>query len=158
MENLLAHEFIERREKFFRLRASDKTEDCEVAVQSLFNWVMSSIESIYWGDDFIRTAFDVTLYVQGDLAILAHTDRRSCKELRFRFKQGYTGNCEKVLRKFVELFNKTNFSKHKYTFSDPVFHANGPVTAGSSRFEGCYYVVYIHIDMRSDIRERDRVR
>ena len=154
----MSHECVERREKFFRLRASNNTDDCEVATQSLFNWVMSSIESLYWADDFIRTKFDVNLYAQGNTAILVHTDRRSCKELRFIFRQGYTGDLKEVLIRLVEVFNKTNFSKHKYTFSDPHFHADGPVTSGSPDFNGCYYIVHIYIDMRVDIRDRDRVR
>ena len=155
MENLAAHEFIERREAFFRLRASNEQEGV-VAVQSLFNWVMSTIESLYWSDDLTHIAFDINLYAKGNEVILVHIDRRSCQKLKFRFRQGYNGHTLNILRDFVALFNETNFSKHKYRFSWPSFHAFGPSTCESSDFPGDYYSVYIHIDMRRDIKDEFR--
>ena len=151
MKNLIAQEFIGRREDFFRLRASSKKEG-EAAAQILFNWVMSTIESLYGSDDLTHMVFDVELFAKGDEIFLVHTDKRSQEELRFKFKKGYSGRLLVVLREFVELFNQINFqinfAKQDYKFSDPYFHAYGPVTGGSSFFPGVYYAIYIHIEMK----------
>ena len=155
MKNLFAQEFIERREAFFRLRASS-TKEGEVAAQILFNWVMSTIESLYWSDDLTHIAFDATLYAKGDEIFLIHTDKRSGKELKFNFRKGYCGRLVVVLKRFVELFNDTNFASKKYQASSPCFHADGPVTCGSSQFDGVYYSVYLHISLRTDIKDEFR--
>ena len=157
MENKMALEFIGRREDFFRLRASSKKEG-EVAAKRLFNWVMSTIESLYWSDDLTHIVFDVDLYAKGDEIFLVHTDKRSNKELKFNFRRGYSGRLLVVLKKFVELFNQTDYLKHNYRVSDPWFHAEGPVTCGSSEFHGNYYAVYMHIAMRTDLHYDDELR
>ncbi|MBQ9298643.1 MAG: hypothetical protein IJ223_06460 [Clostridia bacterium] len=155
MENKMAHEFVERRESFFRLRATSNNLE-KIASQALLNWVMSCIETIYWEDHLNRIAFDVTLYAQDDMVILIYKNIPSRKESRFIFKQDLPGKLLKILKNFVKDFNDTRFHKHNYIVSSPHFHAEEPVTAGSSDFNGCYYVVYINIEMRTDIEDEFR--
>ncbi len=145
MENLMAKSMTERYAEY--LHTGDLIER---AAKNIYYWVMSTLESNFWGLQRTVT-FDVDLYANEQKIIFAFCDPTG---ERHEFAYYSTHNCQngnlpKMLQRFVGIFNNT-----KYPLSDkissPVFRAyyyDDKVDVG--KYKG-YYHINIMVDMLPD--------
>lgn len=145
MENLMAKSMTKRYEEY--LHTGDLVER---AAKNIYYWVMSTLESNFWGLQCMAT-FDADLYATEQKILFTF---RAPTGKRYEFEYYSTYNCQdgklpKMLQRFVEIFNNIQYPLSD-KISSPIFRAyyfDKQIDVG--KYKG-YYHISIYVDMLPD--------
>lgn len=142
MKNSMAKDMTGRYAEYFYIKEHE-----ERVANTIYYWVMSTLESIFWG--LGRTArLSINLYANEEKIFLLFWHPTG-KEYEFVYY--FTHNCSngklpRMLQKFVEIFNN-----YDYPLSDkiasPIFHADYYGKQNNNKRYDGYEHISIYVDM-----------
>ncbi len=139
MKNSRSKEMTKRYEDYFKTSNLE-----ERAAKTIYYWVMSTIESIFWGLGRYAN-MEINLHANESKIILWYNYPLNRKDYEYVYYPTFNcsdGKLEEILQKFVKIFNT-----HEYPYTDtityPVFHAN---YIGKKNQYECI-VIYVDISM-----------
>lgn len=119
----------------------------ERAAKNIYYWVMSTLESIFWGSQ--RTAsFNIDLYANEEKIYFVFCQPTGKK---YEFSYYFTNECgddklPKMLQSFVEIFNNIDYPLSE-KISSPLFRADYyDKRKKEGEYKGYYHII-IYVDM-----------
>lgn len=153
MKNSMAKSMTQRYEEYLH---TSKLE--ERGGKNIYYWVMSTMESIFWGLGRI-TSFEIDLYASEKEILLLYI-HPSGKEYEFEYHHTLecgNGKLTAMLQNFVEIFNNIDYPLSK-KISSPVFNAYYlGVCDNRGKYDGFEHVrINVHMLPDDDIYNHGR--